>query len=788
MTTAAPGSVLVHPQLRRLAARIHDGEAVFFVGAGFSLDSEKLSTDRILRRLIIRLHALEALWSAELGPPDSSRHHAYTRAFWGTFAPCFAWRMPPAPHLGDYTPDHLKRLAERYYEVNEWMCATFAELFHGILHAIAQRRRVRKLRRVDQLSRVLCQLEHDLPLQHVRRELLRRLVARRDGHLHRFDNWAESFRPTPSRWWRIGLKSLASDSHRGSSTAARVWGKMLFLDAVGFCDRAIMAAPPAPTPGAWTDTQAIRRRLRPRHHVLARLAREGFCPTLLTTNFDALLESALHFAGFVPPPDIPPIETSVPHMQVIVSPEAFFSRGNGFRTATLVKLHGCVSEFRRLAEGGGSDDPAALHSLQRYASKIVYTYREIQNWRDDDWAADYLRTLLRTRTFVFSGYSTVDPIIHDTVRSVYEEMARGRNGSGNECILRESAPAYFFAYNSDPTSTEQHEFCGTEVLQAATHAVGARPTRRPADHPNYLRFGCRENSSQRPLPAGSQLDVDEMLTWLHHLVLRREQRRALESHLPLLATRLLGRIPPDEVHRITQKFEDRLAAEYRAVSTPWHSPAERSERRLAFRTATDWTTGFHRALLREWAVGQNLQRTSSPLKALPLLDPLWYFPASESPVWTAWGAVLELALETLARHAIHAWKRTTPNQPPPLPLVTPSQAPRPTVLFRRQPSLAAPLLALTFQVRGFTGPGSRPEIPGHPARRACWNLSCNDIPWPIATTPSLRKPPRSPKRVGAERDHSSAAPDARVIWELALDRLPSAPSTSRLVTLLLGSW
>ena len=33
-------------------------------------------------------------------------------------------------------------------------------------------------------------------------------------------------------------------------------------------------------------------RLRPRHHVIARFAREGFCGTTLTTNYDLLLEGA----------------------------------------------------------------------------------------------------------------------------------------------------------------------------------------------------------------------------------------------------------------------------------------------------------------------------------------------------------------------------------------------------------------------------------------------------------------------------------------------------------------
>lgn len=53
----------------------------------------------------------------------------------------------------------------------------------------------------------------------------------------------------------------------------------------------------------------------------------------------------------------------------------------------------------------------------------MFTFREIQNWRQDSWSRDLLLTLLRTRTMVFCGYSTADPVLHDTFRTVYEEMA-----------------------------------------------------------------------------------------------------------------------------------------------------------------------------------------------------------------------------------------------------------------------------------------------------------------------------------------------------------------------------
>src|SRR5258707_6993424 len=137
---------------------------------------------------------------------------------------------------------------------------------------------------------------------------------------------------------------------------------------------------------------------------------------------------------------------------------------------------------------------------------MVFTYREIQNWRQDSWAADYLRTLLRTRTVVFCGYSLQDPVIHDTFRTVYEDMAQQLQRGERTVHLPEErsekdAPAFFLA----PGSGQQREFHGMEVLQAATRAIGAS-AKQFDRHPNYLRFRFR-NEAKFPR-------LDEQLQWL----------------------------------------------------------------------------------------------------------------------------------------------------------------------------------------------------------------------------------------------------------------------------------
>src|SRR4051794_3878387 len=54
--------------LDRLAERVAAGEAVFFIGAGFSVDSEGNDSYRLIGRLLVRFDALTKLLQSDLGP------------------------------------------------------------------------------------------------------------------------------------------------------------------------------------------------------------------------------------------------------------------------------------------------------------------------------------------------------------------------------------------------------------------------------------------------------------------------------------------------------------------------------------------------------------------------------------------------------------------------------------------------------------------------------------------------------------------------------------------------
>jgi hypothetical protein len=104
------------------------------------------------------------------------------------------------------------------------------------------------------------------------------------------------------------------------------------------------------------------------HRIIAQLSKEGLINEVVTTNWDTLIEHGIHRAG-------------VPFTPV-VNPQLLREGGlaGGVRVA---KIHGCI------------DHPEA--SLRATAD-------ELQEWAAE-WAKVLFEYLVRTRTFVFVGYS-----------------------------------------------------------------------------------------------------------------------------------------------------------------------------------------------------------------------------------------------------------------------------------------------------------------------------------------------------------------------------------------------
>jgi hypothetical protein len=686
--------------MRRLAERVVGGEVVFFIGSGFSIDSEQNRSDRLIRRLLIRLLAI----ADTLATLDAQGVVTDLR---GTFG------LDPAPAATEpfrFTPADVRTLATRYYETNDWFCVAYGCLLEQLADVGAP----------EAIGRTVNDIN--------RRENDIRLTGGSGG---------AALDP-------VALEPIEQNVIALTKRDARLAGKALFLDTMGFRNSLVMGGKPKlASPVAAAESYGAK--LLPRHHVVARLAREGFCNATITANFDLLLEGAFRVAGFTlsdehetkTDPFTP--KTRYESFARIASPPEFFKQGKPERDPIIVKMHGCAEQYREL-----SHDEALLCN---YLPSLVFTYREIQNWRQDSWAADYLRTLLRTRTVVFCGYSVQDPVIHDTFRTVYEEMADHQH---QQCGSAEDAPAFFLA----PSNDARREFHGMEVLHAASRAVGTVPAPF-GRHPNYIPFHFRGTS----FPS-----VDEELEWLAHAVVRIRQKEALASYLRRMVITLLRRPQASaELTAVQDRFEAMRAAEQTAAESWDDSPISRR----ALRAICSWTSHFHAGLLREFAAVEMVHLRQGPSRELSVMRQLpWYYPTTAAEGWTCWGAVVELAL----RNMIDAiWN----GRPVPAHELKAADSLAPTILFPESPTARTPV-ALAIRFCGFERHGRAPRITGYPSRVVTWELSKNDAPWPIdaGTTSSgggkevALSPPSALQMWNWAAGHSTDAAEARTLLGL----------------------
>jgi hypothetical protein len=274
-------------------------------------------------------------------------------------------------------------------------------------------------------------------------------------------------------------------------------------------------------------------------------------------------------------------------------------------------------------------------------ARCVFTYREIQNWRKDSWSRDLVTTLLRTRSIVLCGYSGADPVIHDTFRSVYEEIMASRSvggsatSAGKEPDEDQETLAFFTG------TAGSGEFAGLEILRAGSRAAGVR---QPPlfGHANYLPFyRLDKEATPQPFPT-----MDELFVWIYHRSLRQLQLNAIRSDLARIgATLLRRRVAPADIDNIHEAFKRHCIAENK-IAARWE---ESEQSRREFAAVTGWTNRFHVALLREFALIEAVARNQrSGRRVQEFRSPTFYFPLLDRPGWGAWGAVVELALHRMA--------------------------------------------------------------------------------------------------------------------------------------------
>jgi SIR2-like domain len=621
-------------QIDRLANRIVSGDAVFFIGSGYSIDSEKNDTKMLLARLMARFEALTGYLQKEFkaltaGATAKDLRLTFPKTFWlktSRDGSIFAKRFIKA---------NFNIAVPSYYTINDWMCSAFEKLIDAI-DELPNKSGI--VDAVNPLENELLHSYHDI----LKVANFRPLAP---IEITRYIELATLTRKKPATWFE--------------NAAA---GKALFLDTMGFADPHVMAGEPM-GPDLDAVLTSYDSRLRPRHFALAWLALEGLLPVLITTNYDLLLEGAYQLAGMLPlnPPAARwtqsrsgvlakaqalklPLNRRMRYFTRIADATQFFSHGEAQQAAMITKIHGCVDSYREARKEAG-----AWRSI---LPTIVFTFREIQNWREDSWSRDLLKTLLRTRSVVFAGYSGMDTVIHDTFRSVYEEMAIHRARHPNEKAfpkLPTAAPAPAAppapATGGDATAffmdvAEKREFHGLEILRAASRAAGLSDPDL-TDHPNRVAF----EFSKFP-------NLDEVLEWTFHASYRQLQLQALESELRRVVYQLLGR-PSREIEADAVLSSFRHLLRFERKSAEHYERRPETERREHFQHMTAWTLRFHYALMREFALAENLLRYPADTFQIDRISAYpWYCPISEHPQWAAWAAVIELAI----RRRAAAWR------------------------------------------------------------------------------------------------------------------------------------
>src|SRR5262245_33067980 len=579
----------------RLADRVLDGEVVFFVGAGFSLDSESNSASRLVGRLLAGLLAMGTLLE-ERGAKESGQASALLDGLGQVFGLAGAKRTGNAARQPTrcMTNANLSLLAREDYNFNDWAVSALGVLSGELLE---------------------------------QREPLRSELARR---MERLGTFLLTLVGDPVPLDPIDCRALRGF---GRDTVAR--GKALFLDMMGFANDAIMAGTPR-EPDVKRVAESYRARLRPRHHALARVAREGLAAVMVTTNYDLLLEGAYRLAGFVErenqdiaPDGIP----ALPLFSRIAGADQFFTSGKGYRTALLLKIHGCAQAYRDarsdririLVDARASKERARLSKQKAdawsgYLPALVFTYREIQTWRADAWSRDLIRTLLRTHTIALCGYSGADPVLHSTFREVYDEKSvlHGVSRLQRQSKGPENASVFYFGL------ADRREFHSLEILRAGTSAGGFRSVDL-LNHPNHIEFE----------PVGGFPTLDDHFRWLMHCVVRKLQADAVKTHLRLLAPRVLGRQCRDkELETIIKRFRKLQQAERAALRriTKASERVPASAQRRKFDRLVGWTWHFVPGFLRELALAEMVGMHQGGGRAFHAKRTwAYYHPASEHP-------------------------------------------------------------------------------------------------------------------------------------------------------------
>lgn len=236
------------------------------------------------------------------------------------------------------------------------------------------------------------------------------------------------------------------------------------------------------------------------HYYIAFLAREGFIEEIITTNYDTCIEKAylrtFGLEGTAPEEGSPALVIDNLAEYRAKGGRKFTGEQGKQRCLKIYKINGCASRLcNKNPEDGDCD---------WYCKNILLTEKDLQDWRNRDWARDLFRDRLRSRTILFSGFGSDEPQVRHTALQVCEEFA---SETGRELNTGEEIPHAIWEKPNAPFMAAYENslsFSQTQILHAYAQSsrtlVGPEELKENAFLGSDIKF-FSPGSSREELPA-----------------------------------------------------------------------------------------------------------------------------------------------------------------------------------------------------------------------------------------------------------------------------------------------
>lgn len=216
----------------------------------------------------------------------------------------------------------------------------------------------------------------------------------------------------------------------------------------------------------------------PSHRYLIYLVREGLIQEIITTNYDTCLETAFEQSLTDP--------AEADHLVGVVTTLEAYRALAGLRATPgqllLYKINGCAREYA--AARFGCDQAKA----EAAARNIILTERQLQTFRQEQWAQELLRDRARTRNLLFSGFGSAEPQVRHTVLTLMEEFADGeRVRRPDETMDQPNAP-FIHVYGHTLSFYQTQILVG--FLDAHSHPVRLRDRPEARIEPLFKNVFC----------------------------------------------------------------------------------------------------------------------------------------------------------------------------------------------------------------------------------------------------------------------------------------------------------